>query len=269
MADYQLSYTGDQVNTAIGQIVDKNITGTLTIETLDLTNPLAITQGGTGKNNRTDAFSNLADYGTINETVANDIPGVWGEKGSGVHSFLEGSGGGSIESIYSGSTIYNWVTYRYEAAHLSPDTVTQFRIVNGGSCYTRFGYTRQSDWSTPWTLATKSIQIKKVWENAAASSAFRDQTITVESGDAYIVVCRTHTNDSNNTISCIAFENMRTVIIGRGFSNAPLGIVTRAIQCSGGNLTFSKGYSQNTYGSDTENNSVMIPIEIYSMKGVI
>lgn len=48
MADYQLSYTGDQVNTAIGQIINKNITGTLTIETLDLTNPLAITQGGTG-----------------------------------------------------------------------------------------------------------------------------------------------------------------------------------------------------------------------------
>ena len=46
MADYQLSYTGDQVNTAIGQIVNKNITGTLTIETLDLTNSLAITQGG-------------------------------------------------------------------------------------------------------------------------------------------------------------------------------------------------------------------------------
>lgn len=48
MADYQLSYTGDQVNTAIGQIINKNITGTLTIETLDLTNSLAITQGGTG-----------------------------------------------------------------------------------------------------------------------------------------------------------------------------------------------------------------------------
>lgn len=48
MADYQLSYTGDQVNTAIGQIINKNITGTLTIETLDLTNPLAITHGGTG-----------------------------------------------------------------------------------------------------------------------------------------------------------------------------------------------------------------------------
>ena len=48
MADYQLSYTGDQVNTAIGQIINKNITGTLTVETLDLTNSLAITQGGTG-----------------------------------------------------------------------------------------------------------------------------------------------------------------------------------------------------------------------------
>lgn len=119
------------------------------------------------------------------------------------------------------------------------------------------------------TMSNKKAEIKKVWENAATGSAFRDQTITVESGDAYIVVCRTHTNDGNNTISCIAFENTRTIINGRGFSNAPLGIVTRALQCSSGNLIFGKGYSQNTYGIDTENNSVMIPIKIYSMKGVI
>ena len=112
------------------------------------------------------------------------------------------------------------------------------------------------------TQGCRKVEIKKVWENAAAGSAFRDQTITVESGDAYIVVCRTHTNDGNST-------NTRTIITGRGFSNVPLGIVTRAIQCSSGNLIVSKGYSQNTYGSDTENNSVMIPIKIYSMKGVI
>lgn len=59
MADYQLSYTGDQVNTAIGQIINKNITGTLTIETLDLTNSLAITQGGTGATTAATARENL------------------------------------------------------------------------------------------------------------------------------------------------------------------------------------------------------------------
>lgn len=59
MADYQLSYTGDQVNTAIGQIINKNITGTLTIETLDLTNSLVITQGGTGATTAGAARENL------------------------------------------------------------------------------------------------------------------------------------------------------------------------------------------------------------------
>lgn len=59
MADYQLSYTGDQVNTAIGQIINKNITGTLTIETLNLTNQLAITQGGTGATTAAAARENL------------------------------------------------------------------------------------------------------------------------------------------------------------------------------------------------------------------
>ena len=65
MADYQLSYTGDQVNTAIGQIINKNITGTLTVETLDLTNSLAITQGGTGATTAAEAREALGITGGI------------------------------------------------------------------------------------------------------------------------------------------------------------------------------------------------------------
>lgn len=270
MADYQLSYTGDQVNTAIGQIVDKNITGTLTVETLALANPLAITQGGTGKDNRIDAFSNLADYGSVTESVANDIPGVWGEKGSGVHSFIQssGGGGGSIESMYSGSTIYNWVTYRYIAGQLSPDTVTQFRIINGGSCYTRFGYARQSDWSTPWTLATESIQIKKVWENASPTSSFSEQTLTIStlsSYDWYVIIYKFHTT-LNYALAEFGVVGNGTIInmVDAG------SIYRRNVDCSANNLTISEmnGFRVSNAANISDNN-YLIPVMIYGVKGVI
>lgn len=74
MADYQLSYTGDQVNTAIGQIINKNITGTLTIETLALTNPLPITQGGTGKTTAAEALKALGGA-SIKRVYSNASPG--------------------------------------------------------------------------------------------------------------------------------------------------------------------------------------------------
>lgn len=97
MADYQLSYTGDQVNTAIGQIINKNITGTLTIETLDLTNPLAITQGGTGVTTAAAAREailenkalSIAEGGTGKTTVA---------------EALEALGGASIKRVYSNAS---------------------------------------------------------------------------------------------------------------------------------------------------------------------
>lgn len=260
MADYQLSYTGDQINNAIGQIINKNITGTLTIETLDLTNPLAITQGGTGKDNRADAFSNLADYGTINEAATNDIPGVWGEKGSGVHSFSYSSGSGgsssSIKDIYGGSTIYNWVTYRYDAEHLSPDTVTQFRIVNAGQCYTRFGRVASSTWDVPWTqLLTTSngIQLKKVWENASPTSAFANQTLTLDFS-SYDLMVILFNLDSNS----------------RSVSPAIVPIGHPGVSAYQNNVRTFLSYTDSVkFDSVSPSSAVMIPYVIYGVKGVI
>lgn len=260
MADYQLSYTGDQVNTAIGQIINKNITGTLTIETLALTNPLAITQGGTGKDNRIDAFSNLADYGSVTEPAASDIPGVWASKGSGVHYFQShsgsGGGGGTIDAIYDGSAIYNWVTYRPFGGGFSPEAVTQFRITGAGNCYTRFGYARRSDWSTPWTqLLTTSngIQIKKVWENASPTSAFPNQTLTLDllSYDLVIILFNL---DSNS----------------RSTSPAIVPIGHPGVSSYGNNVrTFLVHTNDINFDTASPNSAVMIPYVIYGMKGVI
>lgn len=255
MADYQLSYTGDQVNTAIGQIINKNITGTLTVETLALTNPLAITQGGTGEDNRIDAFSNLADYGSVTESATSDIPGVWGEKGSGVHSFYSssgGGGGGTIDAIYDGSTIYNWVTYR----SFSPEAVTQFRITGAGYCYTRFGYAKRSVWSTPWTqLLTTSdgIQIVKLWENASPTSAFANQTLTLDFS-SYDLVIILFSLDSNN----------------RSVSPAILPVGHPGASAFQNNVrTFLVHTNSINFDTVSPSSAVMIPYVIYGVKGVI
>nr|DAE00121.1 MAG TPA: hypothetical protein [Siphoviridae sp. ctTBR23] len=262
MADYQLSYTGDQVNTAIGQIVNKNITGTLTVETLALTNPLAITQGGTGKDNRADAFSNLADYGSIDAVASNDIPEVWGNKGSGVHFFQQssgtggGGGGGSIESVYSSSTIYNWVTYRYDTGHLSPDAVAQLRITAAGQCYTRFGRTRQSNWSTPWTqLLTTSngIQIVKLWENASPTSAFANQTLTLDFSSYDLMVILFNLDSNSRSVS------PAIVPIGHPGASAFQNSVR----------TFLVHTNDIQFDSVSPSSAVMIPYVIYGVKGVI
>lgn len=255
MADYQLSYTGDQVNTAIGQIVDKNITGTLTVETLGLTNPLAIIQGGTGKNNRIDAFSNLADYGSVTESAANDIPGVWGEKGSGVHSFYSssgGGGGGTIDAIYDGSTIYNWVTYR----SFSPKAVTQFRITGAGNCYTRFGYAERSVWSTPWTqLLTTSdgIQIVKLWENASPTSAFANQTLTLDFSSYDLIIILFNLDKNRRSVS------PAIVPVGHPGASAFQNNVR----------TFLLHTNDINFDSVSPSSAVMIPYVIYGVKGVI
>ena len=281
MADYQLSYTGDQVNTAIGQIVDKNITGTLTVETLDLTNPLAITQGGTGKNNRIDAFSNLADYGSVTESAANDIPGVWGDKGSGVHSFTgsSGSGGASIEGLVSDSIIYNWVTYRSSGGSFSPDAITQFRITNTGQCYTRFGYTGQTVWSTLWTrLLTTSngIQIVKLWENASPSSAFAPQDVTITSNDEGNLIgieFESKSGDSDRRITWLSVKAGATteIVTVQSTSDGGNVFVTRrgVTIVSHTQVHFDPGYYRYVGSTNYRDDGYSVPTAIYVVKGVV
>ncbi len=251
MADYQLSYTGDQVNTAIGQIVNKNITGTLTVETLALTNPLAITQGGTGKDNRADAFYNLVDYEFA--TVLNsDTPESWGRAGSGVHSFQGSSGGSSIGN----STIQNWVFCRLIGGSFSPSTVTQLKITNAGQCYTRFGRVESSTWDVPWTrLLTTSdgVQIVKLWENASPTSAFANQTLTLDFSSYDLMVILFNLDNNSRSVS------PAIVPIGHPGASAFQNNVR----------TFLVHTNDIKFDSVSPSSAVMIPYVIYGIKGVI
>lgn len=219
-----------------------------------------ISKGGTGKNNRTDAFSNLADYGSINDVVANDIPGVWGDKGSGVHSFHSSSsssgGGGTIDATYDGSIIYNWVTYRSLGRSFPPIDVTQLKITNAGQCYTRFGHVASTNWKVPWTqLLTTSdgIQIVKLWENASPTSAFENQTLTLDFS-SYDLIIVLFNLDSN----------------GRSVSSAIVPVGHPGISAYANNVRYFLSHTNDIqFDSVLPSSAVMIPYVIYGVKGVI
>lgn len=251
MADYQLSYTGDQVNTAVGQIVNKNITGTLTVETLALTNPLTITQGGTGKDNRADAFYNLVDYEFAN-VLSSDTPESWGRAGSGVHSFQDSTGGGSVGN----STIQNWVFCRLIGGSFSPSTVTQLKITNAGQCYTRFGRVASSNWEVPWTqLLTTSngIRIVKLWENASPTSAFANQTLTLDFSSYDLIIILFNLDSNNRSVSPAI---------------SPVGHPGASV-FQNNVRTFLVHTNDIRFDSVSPSSAVMIPYVIYGMKGVI
>lgn len=188
MADYQLSYTGDQVNTAIGQIINKNITGTLTIETLDLTNSLAITQGGTAATTADAARKNL------------------GIKSCGTYDILP--------------------------------------IAKGGTGKTT---------KTAALKALGGISLTKLWENASPTSAFANQTLTLDLSSYDLVIILFNLDKNGRSIS--------PAIVPIGHPGASShGNDVRAFLVHTNDINFD---------SVSPSSAVMIPYVIYGIKGVI
>lgn len=188
MADYQLSYTGDQVNTAIGQIINKNITGTLTVETLDLTNSLAITQGGTGATTAVAARGNL------------------GIKSCGTYDILPIAKGGT------GAT-----------------TATEALRALGG---------------ISWT---------KIWENASPTSAFANQTLTLDFSSYDLIIILFNLDSNERSVS--------PAIVPVGHPGAS--------SLQNNVRTFLVHTNDINFDSVSPSSAVMIPYVIYGVKGVI
>lgn len=190
-----------------------------------------------------------------------------------------GSGGASIEGLVSGSIIHNWVTYRSSGGSFSPDAVTQFRITNTGHCYTRFGYTGQTVWSTPWTrLLTTSdgIQIVKLWENASPSSAFAPQDVTITTvnvGDLIGIEFESKVEELDRRITWLSVKAGATTEIVTVQSQSDGGevFVTRrgVTIVSSSLIRFGAGYYRYVTSTNNRHDGYSVPTAIYAVKGVI
>lgn len=217
-----------------------------------------ISKGGTGKDNRADAFSNIADYGSIDGS--SDVPEVWASKGSGIHYFQSssgGSGGGgapSVEYLVSNSIVQSWVEYRPDN-HL-PTAITQFKITTTGQCYTRYGRVGSTTWLTPWTrllVASEEVQIVKIWENASPLSAFVNQTLTLDFS-SYDLIIILFNLDSN----------------GRSTTPAIVPVGHSGISVYANNVrSFLSHTNDIQFDTVSPSSAVMIPYVIYGVKGVI
>ena len=184
MADYQLSYTGDQVNTAIGQIINKNITGTLTIETLDLTNSLAITQGGTGATTAAAARKailenkalSIAEGGTGKTTAAeavaalgiNDYVTERGETAEGQNGYIK----------YASGMLFQWGKLGIQAGSGNTTGIIQFLedfintsyclVVSGAAAFTNGTTVAENIYTTLEPNRTKSTTTVSIYKSEMA-----------------------------------------------------------------------------------------------------
>ena len=211
-------------------------------------------KGGTGKTTRAAAMNNL-QY----------IP-------SSALSFLEGNG--------VGDTTSNWVTAGTGLAYISTEGLLENQPMKFGWLY---NYTSGStviaqqfiglDGNSPvyyrsgnssgWYSGSKNwvrildekngVQIKKVWQNASPTSAFGNQKLNVDlSGYSFAIIL--FKLDAN----------------GRVVPPSIVPIGQPAINAYGNSTRFFLVHTQDiTFDSVGPSASVMIPYQIYGMKGVI
>lgn len=239
------------VNSALSGTVAGQLEARLTAEENKVQ---SIDKGGTGKTTRAAAMNNL-QY----------IP-------SSALSFLEGNG--------VGDTTSNWVTAGTGLAYISTEgllenqpmkfgwlynytsgstvVAQQFIGLDGNSpVYYRSG--NSSGWypgSKNWVriLDEKNgVQIKKVWQNASPTSAFGNQKLDVDlSGYSFAIIL--FKLDAN----------------GRVVPPSIVPIGQPAVNAYGNSTRFFLVHTQDiTFDSVGPSASVMIPYQIYGMKGVI
>ena len=122
----------------------------------------------------------------------------------------------------------------------------------------------------------KRIQIKKVWTNASPTSAFVAQTIRLNLTDVpfVLIVFRTTTSGSYNCaiITINGSTNLLTAPYNTDYTSGGtlIGTAYRGAVKKSNGIAFGKGYSKDS--SDTnpiERPTFIIPVEIYTLKGVI
>lgn len=116
--------------------------------------------------------------------------------------------------------------------------------------------------------ALGGISWTKIWENASPTSQFNAQLVAANLQDSnLIVVTGKYSTGAYNSFVGVYKTNAET----KGVINiAVSAIVNREFTVKSGGVQFDDGKLLSTYGGNaTINNTVAIPTEIYSVKGVI
>ena len=122
-------------------------------------------------------------------------------------------------------------------------------------------------------LIKMGAKIKKVYQNASPTSAFKGQAIDVELQDADFVMITSRYSTTGASLETFIFDPSQggylRELAGAGYSN--VGYCSRYIEFASAKITFNDNYLKtiNTSTAGTVNNTYQIPLAIYIVKGVI
>lgn len=246
---YGIYAIGDKVDGALSDVTD--LKSRMTAEE-NKVQPL--NKGGTGKTTRAAAMNNLqyipsSDLSFLKGNGAGDTAVNWVAAGTGL-AYI------SAEGLLENQPMkYGWL---YNFTSGSVIVAQQFIGLDGNSpVWYRSG--NASGWypgSKNWVRSLdekNGVQIKKVWQNASPTSAFGNQKLDVDlSGYSFAMIL--FKLDAN----------------GRVVPPSIVPIGQPAVNAYGNSTRFFLVHTQDiTFDSVGPSASVMIPYQIYGMKGVI
>ena len=117
-----------------------------------------------------------------------------------------------------------------------------------------------------------AVSITKVWENASIDSEVKPQTIALDLSDADFVrlIYRMSTNGSTRVNEDVEVgEKIQLIGYANAGTSSSVEMYTREFSTDANGVTFAKATKKGLTGSSVEtDNTKMIPVRIYKIKGV-
>lgn len=155
------------------------------------------------------------------------------------------------------------------AIHRTGDTM-EGNLVMGGNRLTDLAQPQQPEDAATKAYADGKISMHLLWENASPTSSFAQQTVQLDLSAYQMVFCRCRLNQTAATVVPSNY-----IQVGAETGAYAYGVVTgypvrRTITATAEGVKFEEGCKYTSFGSSNvnANNTVLIPVEIYGLKGV-
>ena len=156
-----------------------------------------------------------------------------------------------------------------DAIHRTGDTMVG-NLSMSGHRITDLGEPQSAEDAVTKAYADGQISMHLLWENASPTSSFAQQTIQMDLSEYQMVLCQCRLNQTAATIVPSNF-----IRVGAESGADAYGIVTgypvrRTIIATAEGVEFGEGCKYTSFGSSNvnANSTVLIPVEIYGLKGV-